>query len=446
MRKNILQRSAAFALGAALFLAVLCRASVAALASPHKASTAYGKSSYATSLATVPKTGDAAFDAVAAALTQLGYHEGDSTLEFGGGNGTGSGNFTEYNFANGKIGGTYGYAWCATFASFCLRAAGAGDAAGGSFAGCALWLEHLRASGQFRTRASGYTPKEGDLIFFRSASATRESDHVGLVRAVSGGRVFTVEGNSSNCVTLHDYALSDTYIVGYGLPEYGQHTLSKTHAAADKTAAGYYVVTGDGVSLRAKASAASAKCGTVSRGELLVLNSFENGFGKTVKNGKTVCVSLKYVTFVSPLRFTVSIKDENGKKIDEQNYFSTETPPAAPAAAEKEGFAFAGWQTSSGRLYAAGAVLPSGDLTLTASFTPLKAEEPMAKGEGEENAATGAEESASAAFDIAGEEFSAETATPAKSREKAVRAAGVTSGILALLSFGVTLFLRRREE
>ena len=53
----------------------------------------------------------------------------------------------------------------------------------------------------------------GDLIFFRSAGVARASDHVGLVRYVQNGRVYTVEGNASGQVMLRSYALSDTYLL-----------------------------------------------------------------------------------------------------------------------------------------------------------------------------------------------------------------------------------------
>ena len=444
MKHRFFRRGAALFCGAVLSAATLFSLPSAALTLPHAASSAYGKSGYAAALGAIPKTGDGAFDAVAVALTQIGYHEGNGTAELGGGNTTGNGNFTEYNYANGKIGGTYGYAWCATFASFCLDAAGAKSAAGGKFASCTLWLARLKEEGRFRTRASGYTPREGDLIFFRSAGATRDSDHVGLVRAAEGGRVYTIEGNASNSVCLRDYALSDTYIVGYGTPDYGGKRLSKSHAAGNGGTAGYYIVTGANVNLRERASTASARCGAVSRGELLVLNSFEKGFGKTVKNGKTVCVSLQYVTFVSPLVFTVRTENETGRESGKITYFSTETPPAAPDALQKEGFSFAGWKASNGKTYAPGAALPSGDLLLTAAFSPLPEEAEREETENAPRAKSAGEtfDAPEAPSDTNGQSGAGDLA---RGRTRAARAAGVVTFLSALAAGGIAFFTRRRE-
>ena len=201
---------------------------LAALTPTYTVSGTYKSSKYHKNLEAVTKTGDAAFDTVAAALSQLDYREGNSKADFNGENNSGSKNYTEYNRAMGTIGGSYSYAWCAAFVSWCLDVAGARDSAGGKFTSCTLWVDRLRELGLYSTRASGYTPKAGDLIFFRSAGVTRASDHVGLVRYVKNGRVYTVEGNSSNKVALHDYALTDTYIVGYGKPRYTGTPLSKT--------------------------------------------------------------------------------------------------------------------------------------------------------------------------------------------------------------------------
>ena len=184
----------AFAAVEAAFLIAAAPLSVAGLTLPYSATGAYRNSTYHQNLTLLTETGDEAFDTVAAALSQLGYHEGNGSADFHG-NGTGSGNYTEYGRAFGKIGGTYGYAWCAVFASWCLRVAGAENAAGGGFSSCTLWIDRLKELGLYSTRASGYTPKAGDLIFFRSAGAGRASDHVGVVRYVKNGRVYTVEGN-----------------------------------------------------------------------------------------------------------------------------------------------------------------------------------------------------------------------------------------------------------
>lgn len=64
-------------------------------------------------------TGNQREDIVAVAETQIGYHEG--SLE---GNVSSSNNYTKYNVWNGTIDGTYKYAWCHAFVSWCANQAG----------------------------------------------------------------------------------------------------------------------------------------------------------------------------------------------------------------------------------------------------------------------------------------------------------------------------------
>ena len=68
-----------------------------------------------------------------------------------------------------------------------------------------------------------YTPKEGDLIFFdwNNKFTTMPTDsehvsHIGIVKNVSGGVVYTIEGNSSNAVKEHSYQLNSCSVVGFG--------------------------------------------------------------------------------------------------------------------------------------------------------------------------------------------------------------------------------------
>ena len=121
---------------------------VAALTPSYTITGTYLSSTYYDNLLHLPRTGDKAFDAVAIALSQLDYHEGNNTSDFDGENKNGYRNFTEYNHAFGQIGGTYGYAWCAAFVSWCLEEADAGSSAAGLYASCTLWVEALRESGK----------------------------------------------------------------------------------------------------------------------------------------------------------------------------------------------------------------------------------------------------------------------------------------------------------
>ena len=61
------------------------------------------------------------------------------------------------------------------------------------------------------------TPQPGDQIFLYVDGGI---NHTGIVTAVEGGRVTTVEGNSSDMVARRVYALRALNIAGYGRPDW----------------------------------------------------------------------------------------------------------------------------------------------------------------------------------------------------------------------------------
>ncbi|MBQ9802277.1 MAG: CHAP domain-containing protein [Clostridia bacterium] len=437
-----------FAVGC-ISLTLLCTATtpLAALTPTYTVTGTYQSSQYYKNLQMITKTGDAAFDTVAAALSQTDYHEGNSKTDFDGKNGSGTKNYTEYNRAIGTINGSYSYAWCAAFASWCLDVAGARNSAGGRFTSCTLWVERLQELGLYSKRASGYIPKTGDLIFFRSADTTRASDHVGLVRYVKDGRVYTVEGNSSNKVSLRDYSLTDTYIVGYGKPQYGGETLSQTLTEMEDTAAGLYMVTNDFVNVRAAASQSSVKLGVLYRGTLTEVTEIADGWGRITYNGKTAYISLDYADFVTPVFYTVQYAAEEAENCPpKSSYFSFEQTKVSDTVPLREGYLFAHWQDAKGNNYAAGDTLPQGNLTLSAVFTPIPVveetpeelpvpETPAPDGEGENEHVPGAG---------APEEETPITPAPGHD-ERASRAAaeaGTVSGVLAAVA-GIWWYVRK---
>lgn len=414
-------------------------------------SAAYRKSTYYENLEKIPATGDKAFDTLSAALSQIGYHEANSSAGYGGQT-TGSGNYTEYNFALGKIGGSYGYAWCAAFVSWCLVQADAAQSAAGLFASCTLWVDALRASGQYRTRSSGYTPKPGDLIFFRSAGVSRASDHVGLVRYVEGGRVYTVEGNSSDQVSLRRYALTDTYIVGYGLPSYGGVSLHIDRVKAEDVAAGIYAVTYDFLNVRASASATAAKQGTLQEGEVVSVRAVSNGWGEIEYQGKKAYISLEYADFIAPFSHKVRYVSE-GTELLVLTHYSSDSPLVSTLTPERTGYTFLYWQDDSGRTYTASDKLGTGDKTLVAVYEELPAIEeptppvqevppgdeplpPVQDGEGGGDADS--QQPPSGEVPDAPLQGSADTA--------AARHAGVVSGLVAAVLGGIHFLLPRKRE
>lgn len=83
-------------------------------------------------------------------------------------------------------------------------------------AGCKFSAQYYRDAGRFIKRGEG-DPQEGDQIFF---GAYGNESHTGLVVKVENGRVYTIEGNSSDKVQEKNYSLTYNKISGYGRPDY----------------------------------------------------------------------------------------------------------------------------------------------------------------------------------------------------------------------------------
>ena len=76
------------------------------------------------------------------------------------------------------------------------------------------------ASANFYKNNGAYfsTPAVGDQVFFNVSGGI---NHTGIVVGVSGGMVTCVEGNSSDAVRKNTYAVTNSYINGYGRPNWG---------------------------------------------------------------------------------------------------------------------------------------------------------------------------------------------------------------------------------
>lgn len=160
-------------------------------------------------------TGNQRIDIVEVAKTQIGYHEG--SLE---GTTSGSNNYTKYNVWNGKIEGGYRYAWCHAFVSWCANQAGIGTDIVPKTAGTSTGRSFFVNQGTYRQSAANggsYVPQAGDIIYYGSGSSP---SHVGIVSSCDGGTVYTIEGNYSNKVGTRAISLSNSYIIGYGVPNY----------------------------------------------------------------------------------------------------------------------------------------------------------------------------------------------------------------------------------
>ena len=166
------------------------------------------------------------------ALSQVGYHEKASNADLDSNtSNSGDANWTKYARDMDAMGGFYngrknGYAWCDCFVDWCFVTAY--GRAGAQFllcqpdnsagAGCSFSAQYFNARGQFHKS----NPQPGDQIFF--GSAWNNVWHTGLVISVGNNHVYTVEGNTSDMVARRSYALNDSYIFGYGRPDWGTQT------------------------------------------------------------------------------------------------------------------------------------------------------------------------------------------------------------------------------
>ena len=160
---------------------------------------------------------------LAMARFQLGYMEKQTNHQLDDPKANaGSGNFTKYardlyeaGFFNGN---KNGYEWCAVFVTAMVYAVTRDRAltervlcqTGPLGAGCDWAAKYYRECGRLYHKY----PMPGDQIFFRGYA------HTGLVEKVEGGRIHTIEGNSSNRVERRQYRTDDSQIDGFGRPFY----------------------------------------------------------------------------------------------------------------------------------------------------------------------------------------------------------------------------------
>lgn len=107
-----------------------------------------------------------------------------------------------------------------TGAAMTYQRIGAGSAA------CRQSAQFFKDNGAFVQ-----SPEPGDVIFFYVGGAI---NHQGIVTGVDGGRISTVEGNSSDAVSARSYQIGDSKIAGYGRPKW---SLAAEESASDTEAA-----------------------------------------------------------------------------------------------------------------------------------------------------------------------------------------------------------------
>lgn len=105
--------------------------------------------------------------------------------------------------------------WCAAFAMNLIDQHNLLDLDGLSNRNYCPTIESwARGKGIYGT-PDKYKPKSGDAILFDWDGKGGTPDHIGLVEKIKNGKVYTIEGNSSDSVKRNVYSLNDPRIDGY---------------------------------------------------------------------------------------------------------------------------------------------------------------------------------------------------------------------------------------
>ena len=131
----------------------------------------------------------------------------------------------------GNVGGEpywswYGFTerveWCACFVSWCANKCGyISSGIIPKFSGCINGVDWFKDRGQWI--GNSFEPSPGMIIFFDWDDEDEQdgnADHVGIVEKVENGRVYTIEGNTSDSCRQRSYPVGYYQILGYGIPDY----------------------------------------------------------------------------------------------------------------------------------------------------------------------------------------------------------------------------------
>ena len=289
------------------------------------------------------------------ALSQLGYHEGNSASDLHGKNQNGTGNYIEYARLVIPPYNNNHYEWCACFVNWCLNQAGI-DYAYGEIS-CWKWATWLKNHQMFQHSAAykgTYEPQPADFIFFSWDGVNTTSNHIGLVLYTTSTHVYTIEGNSSDRVAIRSYSRKDPCIIGYGTPPYEQgkeQTIS--YRPEDQRVPGRYIVNStSGASIRLytdKSTSSAYK--TIPNGTMVTIPTRTATADKWVfvqsgdtsgyiLNSSTVTISL-----LSPATYTLTYSANGGTLLQDvsQDGFCYSEQRVSDIIPAKENAIFLGW-------------------------------------------------------------------------------------------------------
>ena len=234
------------------------------------------------------------------AISQLGYHEGDSAADFDGMNMSGSSNYIEYARLLIPHYNDNHYEWCACFVNWCLNQAHIDYVS--SEIGCWKWVGELKGMKYWQdslAHGGNYTPKPADMIFFQWEGKNTGSNHIGYVLYTTDTRVYTIEGNADNNVTIRSYAIDDPCVIGYGTPPYDEgNEATIDFSYKNGRPRGYYVV--NSMNARLKGEDGKNIC-NVPVGSCVELCSIEDGTAKVVFGDKEGYLSENILVLMTPI-------------------------------------------------------------------------------------------------------------------------------------------------
>jgi len=250
-------------------------------------------------------TGNMAFDIVAVAESQIGYHEGSLT---GDPSQSAQDNVQKYGawyVNNVEDLGSPSFAWAAAFVSWCANQAGISSDIVYYHTYCPYGVAWFKNQGAFQAAASrggSYVPKAGDIVYFAPAESELAS-HVGIVRFVKDGYVYTIEGNAvapngyqtDEGVFAKSYSLSYTRLLGYATPAYTTASIAEDTLTSETLTVENGIVGGvtPGTVAAMKANLVSAYTVTVWEGSETVADDSPVRTGQhiVITNGDTVVIS-----------------------------------------------------------------------------------------------------------------------------------------------------------
>ena len=159
---------------------------------------------------------DYAKDLVAIARTQLGVQENRDNFI------TTAEGVNHYYSRYGQWAGDAYEEWSAAFVNFCIHYANIPQQYLPKSENVSQWIQQLEAM-SLHISKEGYTPKEGDLVFFlknehaegNSQIQTEFPAHAGIVTGADEQTLYTIEGNCGGMVQTETYAISSDNIYGY---------------------------------------------------------------------------------------------------------------------------------------------------------------------------------------------------------------------------------------